>query len=237
MATSVPSHVSSEMLEVNAEIQRLGKLLNIAHAELHYLRGLSSAELHALRAQVTSSLYDNQTVLIKMAAASKILPVALLAQIAEKVFGPMLAARIAGLVEPDRAVEIAARVSVPFLTDVATELDPRRVAAILAKIPPATVAAVTKQLVAREEWVAMGAFYGYLPAVSIRAAIQQADAHALLQISLVLDDKSRLAGVLDIAGMETLEEIGAAAEAEGLTDQLRALSVYLTPEQQAQLPA
>jgi hypothetical protein len=237
MTTSSPGHISSEMLEINAEIQRLGKLLGISHAELEYLRRLPSTELRELRTQITSTLFDHQTVLAKLASATRLLPASLTASIAQKAFGPMLAARVAGLVDVDRAVDIASRLPVPFLADVATELDPRHVATILGRIPPATVASVATLLVAREEWVAMGTFYAYLPDDSIRAAIGEADPHALLQIAMVLDDKSRLAHVLDLAGPGTLAEITAAAEFEGLTDQLRALTVYLRPDQRAQLPS
>jgi hypothetical protein len=237
MSTSLSGHASSELLEINAEVQRLAKLLGIDQAELHYLRELPSVELRTLRGQVTASLFDGRGVLVRMAAATRILPAGLTASLAENVFGPALSARIAGLVEPDRAVDIASRLPVPFLAQVATELDPRRVANILSMIPPPLVAAVTRELVAHEQWVAMGTFYGYLPDASIRAAMGEADGHALLQISLVLDDKARLSDVIDISGPGTLDQIGAAAEAEGLTEQLRALALYLTPEQRALLPA
>jgi hypothetical protein len=207
----------------------------MAHADLGYLRRLPSAELRGLRAQVTAALFDHQGALAKLAGATKLLPTGLVASLSEKAFGPTLTARIAGLVEPERAVDIAMALPIPFLAQVATELDPRRVAAILGRIPPETVAAVARELIAAQEWIAAGTFYGYLPDESITAAIQAADPHALLHISLVLEDKSRLAYVLDIAGAETLEQVVSAAEAEGLTEQLTALSVYLTSEQQAQL--
>ena len=237
MTTSNPLSTDSEQLEVDAEIQRLAKLLGITPAELDYLRTLSSAELRGLRDQVTVTLYDASGGLSQLAGATRILPAGVAASLAERFFGPMLTARIAGLVDADRAVEIAGRLPTPFLAQVASELDPRRVAAILAKIPPDTVAAVTRELVAAEQWVAMGAFYGFLPDASIRAAIDVADPLALLRISLMLDDKSRLANVLEIAGDERLAQVAGAAEAEGMGEQLRALEVYLTPAQRAQLPA
>jgi hypothetical protein len=237
MSTPMPASTRSEQLEVDAELQRLAKLLGIAHAELDYLRELSSTELRGLREQVTGTLFDASGGLAQLAGATKILPAGVAASLAERFFGPMLTARLAGLVDADRAVEIAARLPTAFLAKVATELDPRRVATIIAKIPPETVAAVTRQLVADEEWVTMGAFYGFLPDASIRAAIDAADPPALLQISLMMDDKSRLANVLDVAGSERIAQVAAAAEAEGLGEQLRALEVYLTPAQRALLPS
>jgi hypothetical protein len=237
MSTDIPPSTASEQLEVDAEIQRIARLLGLAPAELEYLRELSSPELRTLRGQVTATLFDASGALSQLASATKILPAGVAASLAEKHFGPTLTARIAGLVDVDRAVEIAGRLPIAFLAQVGAELDPRRVAAILAKIPPDTIAAVAGELIAAEQWVAMGTFYGFLPDASISAAMAMADAHALLQISMMLDDKSRLANVLEIAGSERLEEVAAAAEAEGLTEQLRALQVYLTPAQQAQLPS
>jgi hypothetical protein len=235
VATIFPNHSATEQLEVDAEIKRIAKLLGRGHVEFDYLRSVPSVELRQLRDQVTVTLFDNQAVMARMAAATKIMPAGVIAGIAEKVFGPMLAARIAGLVEPDKAVDIACRLSTPFLADVAVEIDPRRVAAILAKIPPATVADVTKLLVEREEWVSMGMFLGYLPPAAVAAAMSSADAHGLLHIALVLDEKPRLAGVFDFAPPATLAQVSAAAEAEGLSEQLQALSSYLTPEQLAQV--
>ena len=237
MTTSVSGHSPGEQLEIDAEIQRLARLLKLSHDELDYLRELPSRELRALRDQVTARLFDSQGALVNLAAATRVLPVSLVASLSEKVFGAMLSARIAGLLDSDRAVDIAARLPVAFLADVALELDPRRVADILAKIPALTVAAVTRELVSRGEWVAISTFYGYLPRDSIRAAIAEADASALLRIALVLEDKAQLSAVLAVAPDGTLAAIAAAAESEGLAGQLRALSGYLSPEQQAQLPA
>jgi hypothetical protein len=237
VSTSIPPSTSSEELEVDAEIQRLAKLLGIAPTQLVYLRGLPSLELRALRDQVTATLFDASGALSQLAGATRILPAGLVASLAERCFGPMLTARIAGLVDADRAMEIASRLPVRFLAQVASELDPRRVAAILITIPPEMIAAVTRELVADEQWVAMGSFYGFLPDASIRAAMEAADPRALLQISLMMDDKSRLANVLEIAGPERLAQVAAAAEADGRGEQMRALAAYLTPAQRAQLPA
>jgi hypothetical protein len=236
-ACPVADRSPDERLEVDAERQRLARLLGLAPGDLDYLSELSSADLRALRAQITEVLFDGGGALARLGSATRLLPAGLTASLAERIFGPLLAARVAGAVEPGRAVEIAARLPVEFLAEVAGELDPRRVATILAEIPPATVAAVTAVLVRRAEWVAMGSFYGFLPDASIRAAMAETDAHALLQIALVLDDKSRLAHVLDIGGRERLEEIVACAEAEGLTESLAALAVHLRPEQVAAVAA
>lgn len=235
MTMSVDTRLDSERLERNAECQRIARLLGIGDDEISYLAAVPSEELRTLREQITAGLFDNQGGLAGIAAATKILPAGLVTSLAQKVFGPLLVARIAGLVDPDRAVELARDLPVEFLADVAVELDPRRVAAILAKIPPATVGAVTKLLIAREEWVAMGSFYAYLPEPSIRAALAVADPLALLRIALVLDGKQRLNWVFDVAGAATVTEMRAAAAEHGLSAQLDALGAWLTPEHRAAL--
>jgi hypothetical protein len=231
-----PDPEGTEALERSAEVQRLAKLLSLAPDDLDYLARVSSEDLRQLRSQVSGVLFDSNPVLVRLAAVTRILPSALSASLAEKAFGAMLTARIAGLVEPDRAVEIAERLPVAFLAEVAVELDPRRAAAILGAIAPATVARVAAELMRAEQWVAMGTFLGYLPPVSVQAAIEVAEAHALLQISLVLEDKSELSSVLELAGADTLARVRAVAEQEGRLAQLRALEVYLSPSQRAQLP-
>ncbi|MBO0769253.1 MAG: hypothetical protein J2O48_11280 [Solirubrobacterales bacterium] len=231
MSASLQPGLSSEQLERNAEVQRIARLLSTDQQELAYLSAVSSEDLRALREQVTSLLFDDQSLLAGLASASKLLPASLNASLGEKVFGALLCARIAGLLEPDRAVELASRLPQSFLADVAVQLDPRRVAAILAKIPPDTVGAITKILIEREEWVAMGQFYAFLPDASIAAALAVATPISLLRIALVLDDKSRLSHVLKLAGVDKVEQVRKAAEANGLAEQAAGLSDWLSPEQ------
>ena len=237
MSATVPRSELTEAIEVDAEVRRLARLLSIEITELDYLRTLGSEDLRTLREQVTAALFEANGVLARLAAATKLLPVSMIAGLSEKVFGPVLSARIAGLVEDERAVDIAARLPTDFLADLAVELDPRRVASILAQIPAETIAVVGKRLSDREEWIAMGTFLSDLPEDSIRAATREIDPRAMVHIALVLDEKSRLGRVLELVRPGVLDEIAAAAESEGLSEQLQALSVYLTPAQQAALPA
>ncbi len=101
--------------------------------------------------------------LSRLAAASKLLPVGLVATLGERAFGPVLSARITGLLDPGRAVEVAQRLPVDFLADIAVDLDPRRASAVIARIPPQQIGEVTRELVRRHESVTMGRFVGHLP--------------------------------------------------------------------------
>ena len=228
----------SETIDRRAETLRLAQLLGCDAAELPYLADVASSELRVLRVQVTETLYGGQSaVFAKLAAASKLLPVGLVAQLAERSFGPLLSARIAGLLEPERAVELAARLPVGFLASLAVELDPRRAEAVIALIPPGQIAEISAELTARREYVTMGRFVAAMPEASIRAAIGEMDARTMLEVSLVVDGKERLGqlvGMIDPARFDAM--IAAAADAE-LVDEALTLLAYLGEEARARVLA
>src|SRR5436305_8288287 len=125
----------TDSLAVKAEILKLARVLGYDAAELGYLNEASAEDIRQLREQVTDMLFTaHGHTLGRMAAASRLLPIGVLALIAERAFGPMLAARMAGMIEPSRAVEIAAKLPPGFLADVAVELDPRRASDVIAGI-------------------------------------------------------------------------------------------------------
>lgn len=204
-------------LEVRAEILKLARLLGRAPDEFEYLESVAARDLRELREQVTEVLFDAHLGALKrLAAASRLLPVALVAQMGERVFGALLSARIAGLLDPDRALEMAARLPDEFLADVAIEIDPRRASAVISRIPAERIAAVTRELVARGEYVTMGRFVGHLPPESIRASLGATEPLDTLQVALVLENKDRLEDLLDLLGPERLEQMIAGAESAGL---------------------
>jgi hypothetical protein len=149
-------------VESRPEILKLAKLLHRDPDSLAYLEALPVEDIRRLRQQVTDMLFSsNQRTFARLAAASRLLPAALNASIAQRAFGPVLAARITAELEPSRAVEVAERLPPSFLADVAIELDPRRAGDVIARIPPPQIAAVTRELVKRDEYVTMGRFLGH----------------------------------------------------------------------------
>jgi hypothetical protein len=216
--------VGYQSIEVRAELLKLARLLGRAPDELAYLEAVGPAELRALREQVTEALFDSHLgALNRLASASRLLPVAVVAQMGEKVFGALLSARITGLLDPDRAVEVAARLPDGFLADVAVELDPRRASAMIARIPADRIAAVTRELLARGEFVTMGRFVGHLPDASLQAAVEVSGPDDLLQVALVLENKDRLGHLLGLLGPERTDQILEAADRAGLGLEAREL--------------
>jgi hypothetical protein len=172
---------------------KLARLLDREPDELAYLQPMAPDDLRALRDGVTETLYDaHGSSLGRLAAASRLLPAGLTATIGQRAFGPLLSARLAGLLETDKAVDVAGKLPPPFLADVAVELDPRRASDLIASIAPALIGQVTAELVARGEYVTMGRFVGHLSDGAVAAALANMDDEAVLRTAFVIEDRSQL---------------------------------------------
>ena len=226
----------SETLEARAEILKLSRLLGQDAEAFAYLGGMPSAEIRLLREQVTDVLFTaHGPALSRLATASRLLPVALVATLGEKVFGPVLSARIAGLLEPSRAVEMASRLPIGFLADVAIELDPRRASEVIGRIPPEQIGAITRELIGREEYVTMGRFVGHLSEDAIVSAVGAIDDTALLRIAFVLESKDTLTDLVGVLPGERLDGIVEAAANANLWPEVLDLLGHLTLAQRREL--
>jgi hypothetical protein len=226
----------SQALAVRAEILKLARLLRRDPDELAYLTEVPAADIQQLRDQVTDVLFTaHGQALARLAAGSKILPVALVAMLGERVFGAVLSARIAGLLEPHRAVEMAVRLPTSFLADIAVELDPRRASEVIARIPSPQVAAITRELIGRHEYVTMGRFVGHLSAEAITAAVAVMDDRSLLHVAFVLESKESLKDLVGVLPPPRLDGIVTAAAAENLWPEVLDLLTHLTLEQRRAL--
>ncbi len=227
---------SGRSFESRPEILKLARLLHRHPDSLSYLEALPADDLRRLREQVTDVLFSaNARTFARLAAASRLLPAGLNATIAQRAFGPVLAARITGRLEPSRAVEVAERLPPSFLADVAIELDPRRASDVVAKIPPRHVAAITRELVKRNEYVTMGRFVGHLPDASIAAAVEATDDPALLRTGFVLEEKSRLEQVAEQLGPERLDGVIETACTHDLWPEALDLLAHLNTDTQRSL--
>jgi hypothetical protein len=132
----------------------------------------------------------------------------------------MLTARIAGMLEPERAVDVAGKLSGPFLADVASELDPRRAGPVIELIPADQIAAITRELVRRREYVTIGRFVGHLSAEARLAALVEIDSETRAQVVFVVEDEAGLQQLFaDVAPAERVELVEAASRA-GLSAEL-----------------
>jgi len=206
-------------LQTRAELTKLARLLGAPEAALEFLASRGHGELRDLEARISAALFDEHRAAFgRLADASKLLPASLVAKMSELVFGPMLSARVSGAMPPDRAVEVASKLRMKFLTDVTVQLDPRNAAAILQRIPVDIVVGVARMLLERGEHVTMGRFVDYLPDAAIRAVIANVeDDIALLRITGYVERRERLVELIDMVPPERVKRI-VAAVAEGPAD-------------------
>ena len=208
---------AAELLQAHAEVMKLARLLDREPDQLAYLQSMEPSDLRALRDGLTETLYDaNGSSLGRLAAASRLLPAGLTATIGQRAFGPLLSARLAGLLETHKAVDVAGKLPPPFLADVAIELDPRRASDLIASIAPALIGQVTAELVAQREYVTMGRFVGHLSDDSIAAAIAHMDDEAVLQTAFVIEDRAQLSRLFAKLPKGRPAGVIAAAAASGL---------------------
>jgi hypothetical protein len=227
---------AAELLQARAEVVKLARTLGRDPDQLAYLERLSPDELRRLRDGVTEALYDaHGGTLHRLAAASRILPAGLTATIGQRAFGPLLSARLAGLLDTGKAVEVASKLPPAFLAEVAVELDPRRASDLIASISPELIGQVTAELVARHEYVAMGRFVGYLGDAAIVAALGTMDDHTLLQVAFVLEDQDQLSRLVAKLGKRRATGIIRAAAEHDLWLEALDLLNHLSHRQRADM--
>lgn len=200
----------ADELAVEAEVLKLARLLQRDPERLAYLGRVPLADLEALRERVTDTLFtDHEAVLRRLAAASRLLPVALVASLSENTFGPILSARIAGLMEPERAAQVGQRLPIRFVADIAIELDPRRASDVIARIPPDRIREVTRELARRREYVTMGRFVGHLDDDALAAAINVLSDDELVETLVVMEEPPMLDRLAKLTDPERVERLAA----------------------------
>ncbi len=202
-------------LEARAEVLKLERLLEVDAGEFAFLTDLEAADLRAFREQATERLFG-AAALLKVAGAARLLPAGVVATIAQRTFGPLLCARAAAGVDPKTAIDVARRLPREFLADVSVHLDPRRVADIIAGVPPALVPGVAEILGERREYVTMGRFLAFVPDSAIGMAMSALDDEALVRTAFVLEHKDRLDHAIGLLPPERLPGVLRFAAAHGL---------------------
>ncbi|MBF6210429.1 hypothetical protein IU433_01340 [Nocardia puris] len=201
-------------LLTRAEITKLARLLEIPdESALDFLSALSPEALRAFRERATDLLFDRDSKrLQRVAAASALVPTAISAKAAERAFGPVLCAAVAGSVEPERAVAIARALPAPFLGAAAAQLDPRRTGPLLAAVPASLAAEVARVLIRAGDHVTLSRFVGAVPEQVLRAALPLAEDTDLLRVGFLLEDKSGTDRLVDLVADRIPGLVRAAAD-------------------------
>jgi len=156
----------------DGETIKLGRVLGVAPERLAFLASVDVDTLRVLRERLAGTLLEDARPLLQRAVkGARLLTVGMVASIGERVFGALLCAHMAGIMEPARAVEVSLRMSLPFLADVSAMLEPKRAAAVIAAMPTGTIVAVAKILAERNDHVTLARFVGYLGDATVLAVI------------------------------------------------------------------
>jgi hypothetical protein len=223
-------------LAARSETVRLARLLGVAPEELAFLETVPPETVAELREAVAESLFaDPNGVLGRIAAASRLLPVGVVAAIAENAFGPVLAARLAGLLDPARAAEVADRLSTPFLADTAVHLDPRRVPQLLARMADERIAAAADELAALEEYVTLAQFVPHISDRALAGALESLDELAILRTGLLLEDLSIIDRVLRRLSDARRERLAAVARGSDIWPDVLVLLEHVDEPLRSQL--
>jgi hypothetical protein len=212
-----------------AALQKLAHTLGVDPSELSGLADLPADDVRLLRAQIAEALFQaDRPRFARMAALSSSVPVALAAKVTQHALPPLLAARTAELVEPDRAAELVNRLSDDYVANVAAALDASRAPQVVARIPADRVATVSAELARRGEWVVIGGFVAHIGADGLRASVAVYNGEQLLRIAFVLDEKSRMDEIGELLTDEQLDQMLVAADEHGLWVELEDMVSHLT---------
>ncbi len=222
--------------EGGVEILKLARHVNTEPEDLGYLQYVAAQDIRDLREQVTVAVFDaDRQMLQRLASATKLFPTKLAAAVAQQALGPVLSARVTGMLDPPRAVDIAAHLPTDFLADLAVELDPRRASRVIAELPPQQIGQITAELAEREEYIAMGGFVGHLPEGALRAATEVVDDEDLLLTAYVVDAKANLGALVGLLSEERLESIIRTAHEADLWPEALDVLGHVSERQRGQL--
>lgn len=212
-------------LEQQGELVRIARLLRTDLDRLAPLAELPAETLRGFRQQVTERLFDADRSQVEgIAAATTLLPGAIAARIAQAIFPASLAARVAGLLDGDRAADLAGRLSPAYLAELAPHLDPREAGPLLAGLPEEVIVAAAEHLGEAHDYLAMADLVSAMPLGTVARAIEVLDDVTLLRTGLCLPDHALLAQVVEVLSDERLDGLlRAASEEDAWPALLRAL--------------
>lgn len=199
-------------LALQAEHLKLARLLGTSETRIAALSGLGVHGVRQLRGACTSMLFDgDRSSLQRVASAARLLPGALNAVLAEKAMGPVLASRVAGMLPPKDAVDIARRVPLMFNVEVTLMIDPRSAVPMLRLMPMELVVGVSREMVKRREYITMARFVDTLTDEQIRAVMDVLDDESMLRIGFFVESPQRLEEVVSLMSGERLQQVMAVA--------------------------
>lgn len=218
------------------EITKLARELDAPEADLLFLTASSPTELRELRRLASAALFARNEDRVKLLAAlSRILPVPMTAKIAELGLGPMLSARVAGVLDPREAIRLASHLRAGFLAALAPSLDPSRVAPIVRGLADDLVVEVGRLLLQQGEHLTLSRFVSVVDVDVAMGVVEGAGGRDLLQVALYCDEPAALDDIAQRLSDEMLAAVIVAASDDNAYDAAVSLLTSLSQDTCARL--
>jgi hypothetical protein len=180
-------------LATRAELLKLARALGTTTDGVAFAAVLPYEDIRRVRERVVATLYDeHRAAFQRVAAITRVLPTAVNVRIALRAFPPLLAARIAGEMTPDRAAELANRMPVEYLAEACVHLDPRRAGPLVRRIRLDRVLGVVMELIDRGEFITLGRLLDAATEGVIHDVATTVSTEALLRIGFYAESGTQL---------------------------------------------
>lgn len=205
-------------IETQTALAKLARALEVEPEDVWFLVHLEVTALRDLRWRIEDAMAASDARRLQgVMAASKLLPTALAATIGEKWFGPVLCARLVGLVEPEKGGQYARHLSVPFMADITTRTDPRVVGDLIHELPLRSMQAIATTLLERGDHITLSHFVGHLPPEVVARILEAIDDDAaVVRIARYVEDLGQLDPVVALLPEERILALVRAVEADDL---------------------
>jgi hypothetical protein len=180
-------------LATRAELVKLARALGTTPDQVAFAAKLPHTTIRRVRERAVATLYDeHKAAFRRVAAITRLLPTALNVRITLRAFSPLLAARVAGEMTPDRAAELANRMPVDYLAAACIHLDPRRAAPLIHRVRQDRVLAVINVLIAKGDFITLGRLLDTATESIVRDVAATVPTDALLQIGFYAESDAQL---------------------------------------------
>lgn len=180
-------------LATRTELVKLARALGTTTDGVAFAAVLPYEDIRRVRERAVATLYDeHRAAFQRVAAITRVLPTAVNVRIALRAFSPLLAARVAGEMTPDRAAELADRMPVEYLAEACVHLDPRRAEPLVRRIRPERVLSVVTELIERGEFITLGRLLDAATERVIHDVAATVSTEALLRIGVYAESGTQL---------------------------------------------
>src|SRR5262245_26602752 len=195
-------------LATRAELVKLARALGTTPEEVAFAAELPATAIRIIRERAVATMYDeHRAAFQRVATITRVLPTALNVRITLRAFSPMLAARVAGEMPPDRAAELANRMPVEYLAEACAHLDPRRAAPLIRRVRQDRVIAVIMELIARGDFITLGRLLDAATEPIVREVSATIPTEALLRIGFYAESDEQLTRAVALLPPDRLRQI------------------------------